>query len=117
MGLAIDGTEATDLSASKKHLDDALDSAEEMVVHLQEGHMDVFKEHANNFLMHAKATINKMSDENQLGRDIKGHLQAAIEEAQKALKHAEAGHEDVAVDHALGTLSHTEEAYSLSDAL
>jgi thiamine phosphate synthase YjbQ (UPF0047 family) len=117
LGMSISVTEATDLSASKKSLDKALESAEEMVMHLQEGHMDIFKKHANNFLMHSKTAITEMPEGNELGKDVKGHLQAAIEEAQKALVHAEAGQEDVAVDHALGTLSHTEEAYSLSDAL
>ena len=117
LGMSISGAEATDLSASKKHLSKALESAEEMIMHLQEGHMDIFKKHANDFLMHAKAAITEMPEGNELGKEIQGHLQAALEEAQKALEHGEAGRVDVAVDRALGTLSHTEEAYSLSDAL
>jgi hypothetical protein len=119
IGVSISGAEAvaTDLSAFKKYLVKALESAEEMVVHLQEGHMDVFKKHAEDFLKHAKDAINEIPDENELGKEIKGHLRAAMEEAQKALKHGEAGRVDVAVDRALSTLSHTEEAYSLSDAI
>jgi len=107
---------AKDLASAKKHLEQATIEAEEMVVHLQEGHVGIFKEHAARFLKHASEALDEMPMENSRAEEWVGHLQAAISEAEKAVKSAEGGKQNTAEDHALAALSHAEEVYSIGES-
>ena len=108
---------AEDASMAGRNIDRAIESAEEMVVHLQEGHLGIFEKHARDFMIHVRAAQRELPKGDELGDRVIGHLQAAMAEAEKTIEHSKAGHEETALKHALSALSHTEEAYSLSGAL
>ena len=104
-------------SIAKDHLIQALESVEEMVVHLQEGHPEVFKRHAEDFLLHAHAVMENLPKGNEWADQVGGHLKAAISDAEEAIKLGASGQEASASNRALSAFSHTEEAYSLGERL
>ena len=116
LGLWITPVIASDPSAVREHLSGVMTSAEEMVVHLQEGHVGVFMKHAGDFIRHAKAAIEAIPG-NERGEEVAGHLKMAIAEGEDALESAESGRADLAENHALSALSHAGEADSLADGL
>ena len=117
VGLLVYPSKAADIEEARRQLSDAVESAEEMVVHLQEGQMGVFMKHTSNFIMHAKAALEEIPAESEMGAEVAGHLKMAISEAEEALGRGQIGDEEAALNHALSALSHAEEANSFADIL
>lgn len=94
---------------AKAHGKETIFSAEKMVDHGDQGHMDVMAKHAKELMMHAEETIKALPAGDMHGDEVKGHFQEAITEAEKAIDHGGQGHEDVAMKHAKSALMHTQE--------
>ena len=116
-GFQIGTAGAADVQAVQKHIKEALASAQEMVTHGKQGHMDVLTEHAENFIMHAKSALENIPADNEHGEEVVGHLKTAISQAEDAIEHGSAGHSDVAMKHAQATLFNAKEAQSHAEAL
>jgi t-SNARE complex subunit (syntaxin) len=108
---------AANVEGVKKHLKEALNSAEAMVSHGKQGHLDVLAEHAEEFIMHAQSALENIPADNAHGEEVVSHLKTAIDQAEKAIEHGSAGHDDVAMKHAKATLFNVKEAQSHAGAL
>ncbi len=117
MGVGAGTAGAADVQASKKHIKEAVASAQEMVSHGKQGPWDVVSEHAEDFIMHAKAALDGIPADNEHGEEVVSHLKTAISQAEEAIEHGEAGHGDVAMKHAQATLFNAKEAQSHAKAL
>lgn len=117
MGLGIGGSVAADVQAAKKHLEEALASAQAMVSHGKQGDLDALSDHAEAFIGHAEAALDGIPADNEHGEEVVSHLKTAISKAEDALEHGAAGHKDVAMKHAEATLSHAKEAQSHAKGL
>jgi ribosomal protein S20 len=117
MGFSMSSASAADVQAAKKSIQDALASAQNMVSHGKQGHMDAMTEHAENFIKHAKSALENIPADNEHGEEVVSHLKTAIAQAEDAIEHGEAGHSDVAMKHAQATLFNAKEAQSHAGAL
>lgn len=116
IGMAAAFVHAKNLASAKAYIEQARIEAEEMVIHLQKGHVGVFRDHTARFLKEARKALDEMPMKNSRVEEWLGHLQAAIEEGEKAIESIEKGKQTAAENHALGALSHTEEVYSISES-
>ena len=117
MGVGVGTAGAADVQAAKKHIKEAISSGEAMVSHGKQGHLDVLSDHAEDFIMHAKAALDGIPADNEHGEEVVSRLKTAISKAEEAIEHGEAGHPDVAVKHAQAALFNAKEALSHTEGL
>jgi hypothetical protein len=101
---------AADAKAAKKHLQEMLHHANEMVSHGKAGHIDVLAEHANAVIRHGQEALEVLPKDNPHAQEAATHTQSAVEEAEQAEDHGSSGHGDIAMKHAEAALQHVQEA-------
>ncbi|BBL34690.1 metal-binding protein SmbP [Nitrosomonas stercoris] len=90
------------------HLDEALEHAQEAVLHGEEGHADVLAQHAKEAVEHAKAA--------RAAGEGNTHTDHFIAHAEDAIKHAEEGHTDVATKHIKEAVEHLKASMTAAPA-
>jgi hypothetical protein len=98
-------------------LQKALSSADEMIRSGQKDQRDPFIQQNMDFSDRIREAIELVSPETDEGFTVRGHLQMALSEAEKAAESANDGQMDDATNYALNALSHAEEANSLAQTL
>ena len=94
---------------AKKHSAEMMEQADDMVGHGEAGHLDIMIKHAKSMVMHAKAAVKAIGSGGGHGKTGKKHIEAAIEEAEKAIDHGGQGHGGIAMKHARSAEGHAKE--------
>jgi hypothetical protein len=98
-------------------LQKAISSGDEMIRSGQDDQLDPFIQQNMDFTDRIREAMALVSSETEEGYTVRGHLEMALSEADKAADSANDGRMDKATNYALSALSHLEEANSLAETL